>query len=176
MQYLGLVLILLNIGAIAAPITGVVLIYSNDLSQIIIPTEVEEIVSNTIGTDESIELPQYISSSYDPISRTAQVIFSFTNPFDFNLNLNTVSANIVCLGHNVALGSATLDYPVTIEQEETKEIIINFVWTQAAESHFLSQHTGESNVDVKLIDMQLDVSGINIEVPEEIIVSVPINS
>lgn len=176
MQYLGLVLILLNIGAIAAPITGVVLIYSNDLSQIIIPKEVEELVSNTIDTEESIELPQYISSSYDPVSRTARVIFSFTNPFDFNLNLNTVSANIVCLDHSVALGSAALDNSVTIEQEETKEIIINFVWTQAAEAHFLSQHIGESSVDVKLIDMQLDVSGINIEVPEEIIVSVPIIS
>jgi hypothetical protein len=176
MQYLGLVLILLNIGAIAAPITGVVLIYSNDLSQVIIPTEVEEIVSNTIGIEESIELPQYISSSYDPVSRTAQVTFSFTNPFDFDLNLNTVFANIVCLDHIAALGSATLDNPVTIVQEETKEIIINFVWTQAAETHFLSQHISESNVDVKLVDMQLDVSGINIEVPEEIIISVPLIS
>jgi len=176
MQHLGLVLILLNIGAIAAPITGVVLIYSNDLSQIFIPSEVEDVVSNTIGSEESIELPQYVSSSYDPSSRIAHVTFSFTNPFDFDLSLNTVSANIVCLDHNVALGSAALNNQVTIEQEVTQEIIINFVWTQAAETHFLSQHVSESAVDVKLVDMKLDVSGINIEVPEEIIVSVPIIS
>jgi hypothetical protein len=176
MQHLGLVLILLNIGAIAVPITGVVLIYSNDLSQIFIPSEVEDVVSNTIGTEESIELPQYVSSSYDPSSRTAHVTFSFTNPFDFDLNLNTVSANIVCLDHNLALGSAALNNQITIEKEETQEIIINFVWTQAAETHFLSQHVSESVVDVKLVDMKLDVSGINIEVPEEIIVSVPIIS
>lgn len=176
MQHLGLVLILLNIGAIAAPITGVVLIYSNDLSQIFIPSEVEDVVSNTIGTEESIKLPQYVSSSYDPSSRTAHVTFSFTNPFDFDLSLNTVSANIVCLDHNLGLGSAALNNQVTIEKEETQEIIINFVWTQAAETHFLSQHVSESAVDVKLVDMKLDVSGINIEVPEEIIVSVPLIS
>jgi len=55
MQLLGLVLILLNFGAIATPIAGIVLLNSSDLSQIIIPSEVEEIISNTINTEESIE-------------------------------------------------------------------------------------------------------------------------
>lgn len=176
MQHLGLILILLNIGAIAAPIAGVVLIYSNDLSQIIIPPEFEEVISNTTSTEESIELPQYVSSSYDPSSKSAQVIFSFTNPFEFDLNLNTVSADVYCLDHGVALGTATLDNEVTIEKEETQEIVINFVWTEAAETHFLSQHSNESSVDVKLVNMKLDVSGINIELPEEVIASVPIIS
>lgn len=176
MQLLGLVLILLNIGAIATPIAGVVLLNSSDLLQIIIPSEVEEIISNTIGNEESIELPQYVSSSYDKSSRTAQVIFSFTNPFEFDLTLNKVTANIVCLDHNVALGNTALDDPVLIEQKETQEIIVNFIWTIAAETHFLSQHVDESAVDVKLVDIELDVSGIIVEVPEEILVSLPIVS
>jgi len=176
MQLLGLVLILLNVGAIATPIAGVVLLNSNDLSQIIIPSEVEDIISSTIGTEESIELPQYVSSYYDQSSRTAQVIFSFTNPFEFDLALNAVSANIVCLDHNVALGRTALDDPVLIEQEETQEIIVNFVWTIAAENHFLSQHIDESSIDAKLVEIELDVSGIAIEVPEELIVSLAIDS
>ena len=176
MQLLGLVLILLNIGAIATPIAGVVLLNSSDLSQIIIPSEVEEIISNTIGNEESIELPQYVSSSYDKFSRTVQVIFSFTNPFEFDLTLNTVTANIVCLDHNVALGHTALDNTILIEKEETQEIVVNFIWTITAENHFLSQHVDESAVDVKLIEIELDVSGISIEVPEEILVSLPIVS
>ena len=176
MQLLGLVLILLNFGAIATPIAGIVLLNSSDLSQIIIPSEVEEIISNTINTEESIELPRYVSSSYDKSSRTAQVVFNFTNPFGFDLTLNTVSANIVCLDHNVALGNAALDDLVLIEQEETQEIIVNFIWTIAAEAHFLSQHIDQTALDVKLADIKLDVSGIIVEVPEEILVSVPIVS
>ena len=171
MQLLGLVLILLNVGAIAAPIAGVVIIYSNDLSQIIIPSEVEKIVSNTIGSEDSIELPQYVSSSYDPSSRTAKVIFSFTNPYEFDLTLNAVSANIVCLDHDIALGMAALDNPVALEPDQTQEIVINFVWTLAAENHFIDLHNGELAVDVKLVDIELDVSGISIELPEEVYVS-----
>ena len=176
MQLLGLVLILFNIGAIATPIAGVVLLNYNDLSQIIIPTEVEEIVSNTIGTEESIELPQYVSSSHDQSSRIAHVIFRFTNPLEFDLTLNTVSAKIFCLDHNVALGHAALDDAILIEKEETQEIVVNFIWTITAENHFLSQHVDESAVDVKLVDIELDVSGIIVEVPEEILVSLPIVS
>jgi hypothetical protein len=176
MQLLGLLLILLNVGAIATPIAGVVLLNSNDLSQIIIPSEIEEIISTTMVNEESIELPQYVSSSYDQSSRTAQVIFSFTNPFEFDLTLNTVSANIICLDHNVDLGHIALDEVVLIEQEETKEIIVNFIWNISAENHFLSQHIDESAIDVKLVAIRLDVSGISIEVPEEIIISLPIVS
>ncbi|KON33175.1 hypothetical protein AC477_01845 [miscellaneous Crenarchaeota group-1 archaeon SG8-32-1] len=176
MQLLGLVLILLNVGAIATPIAGVVLLNSNDLSQIIIPTEFEEIISNTICNGESIQLPQYIGSSYDQSSRTAQVIFNFSNPFEFDLTLNTVSANIVCLDHNFALGYAALDDTVLIKQEETQTIIMNFVWTISAENHFLSQHVNASAIDAKLVEITLDISGIIIEVPEEIIISLPIVS
>ena len=174
MQLLGLILILLNVGAIVAPIAGVVIIYSNDLSQIIIPSEVEEIVSNTIGSEDSIELPQYVSSSYDPSSRTAQVIFDFTNPYEFDLTLNAVYAKIVCLDHDVALGAASLDNPVALEPDQTREIVINFVWTLAAENHFIDLHSDESAVNVKLIDIELDVSGISIESSEEVCVSLPL--
>ena len=174
MQLLGLFLILLNVGAIAAPVAGVIIIYSNDLSQVIIPSEVEELVSNTFGSEDSIKLPQYVSSSYDPTSRTAQVIFSFTNPFEFDLTLNAVSANIICLDHDVALGTAALNSPVALESSQAQEIVIDFVWTLAAENHFVDFHSDESVVDEKLIDIVLDVSGISIELPEEVYVSLPL--
>ena len=92
------------------------------------------------------------------------------------MTLNAVSANIVCLDHNLALGQAALDESVLIEQEETQTIIMNFVWTISAENHFLSQHVNASAIDAKLVEIILDVSGISIEVPEEIIVSFPIVS
>ena len=99
MQLLGIFLILLNVGAIAAPVAGVIMMHTDDLSQVIIPSNIEEIVTNTIGNEESIELPQYVCSSFDPETRSAQVTFSFTNTFEFDLVLNAVSAKIKCLDH-----------------------------------------------------------------------------
>lgn len=174
MQLLGLLLILLNVGAIAAPVAGVVMMHTNDLSELIIPSNVEEIVTNTIGNEESIQLPEYVCSSFDPTTRTAQVTFSFTNSFEFDLVLNKVSANIECLDHEIDLGYATLKEQVEIKQKETKEILVKFVWTKEAETHFLNNHVDETAVDVKLVDMELDISGISIEVPEEIFLSLPI--
>ena len=175
MQLLGLLLLLLNIGAFAVPMSGVILMHTNDLSELIIPEDIEEIVTNTIGTQESIELPQYVSSSIDPITRTAQVVFTFTNPFEFDLTVNMVAANIKCFEHNILLGTAQLDSTVEISPKETEQIIINFVWSPDAETHFLTQHADEVNVDVRLVDLELDVSGVEIEVPEEILISLPIS-
>jgi hypothetical protein len=176
MQLLGLLLILLNIGAIAAPVAGVVMMNTNDLSQVIIPSDIEDIISNNIDNEESIELLQYVCSSFDATTRTAKVTFSFTNPFEFDLVLSQVSAKIKCLDHGVKLGYAKLIEQVEINQKETKEINVKFVWTKEAENHFIDKHKNETVVDIKLVDMDLDISGINIEIPEEVILSLPIIS
>ena len=127
MQFLGLVLILINVGAIATPIAGVVLIHSSNLSELIIPPEIEEIITKTTNLEESLQLPQYVNSSYDTSTRTAQATFSFTNPFDFTLKINTISADLQCTTHDTALGQAALNDPVQINEEETKELTINFI-------------------------------------------------
>jgi hypothetical protein len=65
MQILGLILILINVGAIAAPVTAVAIVYSSNLVEMVIPPQVEQMVNSTINTGESLEPPQYISSTFD---------------------------------------------------------------------------------------------------------------
>ncbi len=174
MQILGLVLILISVCSIAIPVAGVVILYSDDLSQLIIPSELEEVLSETINTDESLELPVYVSSSYDISSRTVQAIFRFTNPFDFTIMLNVLSADLECIAHHFSLGSASLDNEVQINGGATEDIVINFIWTEAAQDHFLNEHADESTIEIQLMNMQLDVSGISIGVPEEVILDLPL--
>jgi hypothetical protein len=145
------------------------------LSQIVIPSEVEEIVSKTFRSEDSIELPQYVRSFYDPSSRAAQVIFSFTNPFEFDLTLNSVFSNIVCLDHDFALGTASLNNPVSFKSDQTQEIAIDFFWSLVAENHFVDLHSNESTVDVKLVDITLDISGISIQMPKKCILRYQLN-
>ena len=173
MQPIGIFLILLSVGAFAAPVSGVIILNADDLSGVLVPDGLEEIVSE-MTSEDAIELPEYVSSSYDRESRSAQVIFSFTNSFEFDLSLNMLIADIICLDHDVFLGHAALMEQVDILPGETEEFAVVFAWTADAEEHFLEEHLGESVVDVKLVDMDIDVSGITVEVPEEVLLALPI--
>lgn len=173
MELLGIAFIVITIGAIAVPFAGIIMLYSDDLSELIIPPEIEETLSNSIDIEE-LQLPQYVSSSFDTSTRTGQAIFNFTNPFEFNLTINSISSDLQCIDHGFPVGDATLDDQVQINDGETKEFAINFVWTESAETHFLNEHENETSIDVELVDMQLDISGIDIEIPEQVTLSLPL--
>jgi hypothetical protein len=147
--------------------------HSDDLSEVIVPEGLEEIVTEMTAVD-TFELPSYVSSSVDPDARTAEVVFSFANSFDFDLTLNMIAANIRCVDHGILLGHAESKDQVEIESRETEDIVVVFVWSADAEEHFLEEHTGESVVDVKLVDMEIDVSGVTVEVPDEVLLALPI--
>ncbi len=174
MQILGLILILINIGAIAAPVAVVAVIYSNNPVEMVVPPQVEQIVSSTIDTGESIEPPQYISATFDPATRTITASFSFTNPFNLDLKIKSVSADVECAAHSFTLGNASLSNPVQLDARATAIINIIFTWTQEAEDHFNAMHSGETNMGITLINLGIDVSGITVQVPESIALVVPL--
>jgi len=174
MNILGLLLILINVGAIAGPVAGIAVVYRANPVEMIIPPEVEEIVTGTIGTNKPIELPQYVSSNYDSATPTVVATFSFTNPFKVDLRINSLSADVECVDHVFALGHAELSNPVQINEGATAMITVIFIWTQAAADHFVTAHTGAATIDINLTNLGLDVSGITIETPENIRVNVPL--
>jgi len=174
MQTVGLVLILINILAIAGPVAAVAAVYYNNPVDMIIPNEVEDVVTSTIETDANIEMPQYIDSTYDTASRTVTATFSFKNPFEFDLTVNAVSADVECVTHSFSLGHAQLSNPVTINAGTAATINVVFVWTQTAENHFLAVHSNEENISINLVNLWLDVSGIEVETPEKISLTVPL--
>ncbi|MGZ4928953.1 MAG: hypothetical protein ACXV76_11895 [Halobacteriota archaeon] len=195
MQILGLILILINVGAIVGPIAGVVVIYSNSLQEIVIPPEVQNIVGNTINTltltspnnpsnapnqgdssNVNLQMPQYVSASFDPVARTVTAVFNFTNPFNVSLAINALSADVQCHAHSFVLGHAELSNPVTIPAMETQDITIVFTYTDAAQQHFLIEHAGQSTVNVDLKNITINVSGITVETPEVYNVDIPIYS
>jgi hypothetical protein len=174
MQILGLILILINIGAIAGPVTAVAVVYRDNPIEMVVPPEVEQIVTNTLNTARPVELPQYISSTCDPSARTVSAIFSFTNPFNLDLRINSLSADIMCIDHRFALGSARLSNPVQLDEGATAMITIVFTWTQEAEEHFQTAHPEATSIDIEMVNLGIDVSGITVQVPESINLNVPL--
>jgi len=174
MQILGLILALITIGAIAGPVAGVVLVYQNNPVEMIVPSEIEDLIACSFGADEPFELPQYVSSSFDPSTQNLTATFSFANPFEMDLRVNSLSADVKCAIHAFNLGNAELGDPVPIDAGETALIPVVFKWTQAAEDHFLTGHSGATSIDIELANLGVDVSGITIETPESVSVNVPL--
>ena len=174
MHILGLLLILINVGAVAGPLAGVAIVYRDNPVEMIIPPEVEEVLTSTINTNKPVELPKYVSSAYDIATKTVTATFSFTNPFKVDLKVNSLSADVECANHVFALGHAELDNPVQINEGATAMISVVFIWTQEGENHFVTAHAEAASIDVNLINLGVDVSGITIETPETMRVNVPL--
>lgn len=173
MQALGLLLLLINIGAVVAPVAAVAVIYQNNLLEIVVPSEAQNVVSSAIESGDTLKLPEYESYTYDREARIASVTFKFTNPLDLDLTVNSVSADVKCLDHGLALGTAALKDRVQLNAKATVTMTVVFSWTQAAEEHFIAKHANESKIKIELVNLVLDVSGITIETPESIELTVP---
>ena len=174
MNVLGILLVLINVGAIAGPVAGVAIVYQNDPVEMVVPPEVEEVVTSVFEPQRVIELPKYVGSTYDAASRTASATFSFSNTLKFDLSINSVSANVECATHVITLGHAELREPVKVSEGATGTITVIFTWTQTAEDHFITTHTNAKSIDINLVNLGLDVSGIEIETPERISLTVPL--
>jgi LEA14-like dessication related protein len=176
LHVLGLILVLINIGAVAAPITAVVMMHQSNLVEIIVPPEMKEIVTNTFSIGSSFSLPQLIDSEYNGADRTVIANFSFANPFDFELRVNSLSADVQCSEHSLMLGSAGLEEAVQLNPDQTTIITVVFSWPEAAETHFKTEHAETNNISIDLVNIAIDVSGINIETPEHVNLNVPIGA
>jgi hypothetical protein len=86
-----------------------------------------------------------------------------------------MSANVECAVHRVPLGVAALKTPVQVLASETSLITVLCTWTQDAINHFQSSHTQAESIDVDLVGLAIDTSGINIQMKERVsIPNVPI--
>ena len=196
MQLLGLLLILINVGAVVGPIAGVVIVYNGNVQEMIIPPEVQNIVANTLSvmipsssqpgyvvnpqnpssssSTISFELPQYVSSSYDLASRTVTAVFNFSNPLNFTITINSVSADVKCHAHGFMLGHAAIPSAVEIPPAQAAKLTVVFAWTEPAQNHILSDHPGETTINVDLVNITVNVSGIKLETPSTYNVDIPL--
>ena len=165
MQILGLVLILINIGAIAAPVTGAVIMYRDNISELIIPPEINQLINDIETLGSEIQLPEFVNYTYDQTAKIVTVIFKFTNPFNLNVTINSIAADIECTEHSISLGHFGISNPVELNKDVTAYIIGVFAWTTVAENHFLTEHVSDSSISISLENIIVDISGITIEAP-----------
>jgi len=175
MDRVRLFLILITIAIAVGPLAGVLIVYQNNLLDLIIPPELMTIMNGNFGTEMSFQPPKFVGSQYDVISRTATLTFNFTNTFKFDLAINSMFANVECSVHKVFLGHAFLDKQITVRASETAEVTVTCTWTEDAISHFQNFHAGVKSIDVDLVGLTISLRGVDIQMNYRIrIPNVPI--
>jgi hypothetical protein len=170
---LGALLVILNIVTILGPIGAVALVYQGNLQEVVIPPQVQEMIDSgasrvslngaALFNGEALQLPQFVGASVDSAARSVDIVLSFNNSLNVDLEMESISANVVCSEHGFDVGEANLAQPVTLGANRVSEMTTICHWTLEAENHFASAHSGESGVDLDATGITVEVNGITIQ-------------
>lgn len=168
MEKVRLVLTLVTIAIVVIPLVGVVLAYQDNLVGLFVPPEMTEMADGLMGGDgmdgSGIEPPTMVGEpEYDPETQTFSISFQFENPFPMDITIESLTGNIECAEHRFHLGVASLSEPVSIDAGETGILTVLGTWTDEAIIHFESAHGNEELVDAVLLDLAVDISGLQLE-------------
>jgi hypothetical protein len=173
MDKIRLLLTVITIVIVVVPLLGMLLAYQDNLLGLFVPPEIREIADDLMGGDgdngSGMELPTMVGEpQYDEVSHTFSVTFEYKNSFPVDITLKSLSGNIECAEHRFPLGNASLGEPVSIDAGETGTLTVLGKWTDEGIDHFGDPdfHGDEETVDVVLVDMTVDISGIQIQLDQ----------
>jgi hypothetical protein len=190
---LSVVLVLISIGTILGPVGAVVIIYHDDLTQLVITPQIRDIMngnskiipdmgqsdnSNDNGNSELGGLlnPVFVSAQIDDSTHIFTIIFNVTNTLDYALTLNSFSTDVQITQSNYPGGNISLSSPVTVLAGQTSQLNISGYWTQDAQNYIAKNYSGETSMDISLVNIAINVNGITIHSAGPIQVgSIPIN-
>jgi hypothetical protein len=183
MQIVGVILLLISIGTTVGPVGTVVVMYSDDLTALVIPSEVEEIFigdsplladniyesgigDGNLGTMGFV-MPKFVSATVDVTTRTFSVTVNATNILNYDLTLNALNATVVTTRGGAELASIHLSIPVTIPAGQWSMVVVSGTWGQAAEEYYIN-NPGATSINVTLASAGVDVNGIVVQMSEPI--------
>ena len=179
MQFVGVILFIISVGLIIGPVGAVVYTYKDDLSGLVIPSQLKDLMQGDASTllngassgDGNSFLggliePVFVGATVDSESRTFTVTVNITNNFDYDLTLNSLSADVKSAQDNYHLVTISLSNPVTIVSAKASIVTVNGYWSQQAENLFLNNYSQDTTIDVILDNILIDVNGITVESTE----------
>jgi hypothetical protein len=169
MDKIRLLLTVITIVIVVVPLVGVLLAHQGNLLGLFVPPEVNDIADSLMSGDSGMEPPTIVGEpQYDEVSHTFSVTFQYKNSFPMDITIKSLTGNIECTEHGFHLGNASLSEPVSIDSGETGTLTVLGKWTNEAINHFDDPdfHGNEENVEVVLVDMAVDISGIKIQLDQ----------
>lgn len=181
---LSVVLVLISIGTILGPVGAVVIIYHDDLTQLIITPEIRDIIdgksslvpnfnqhnngiSNNNGNSDlgGLMNPVFVSAQVDEATNTFSITFNITNSLSYDLTLNSFSANVEITENYHPAGIVSLSNPVTVIAGQTSQFTVSGSWTQDAQNYIVTNYPGTTSFEIHLTNASINVNGITIQSP-----------
>lgn len=171
MEKVRVLLTIISIAIIVGPLSVEVMVYKDNLSELIIPSEVTKLMGlnseDGALSDLKIEVPQIVSSDFDINARTAELTLNVTNPVNFDLNLKVFTGTVVCTEHNFVLGTVTINDPVEFQGKQSTIFSIVGTWASDALTHIMASHLGENQIGIDLTDIHVEVNGVMISLEQK---------
>jgi hypothetical protein len=178
MQAIGIILLLISVGTIVGPVGATVIVYRDDLSQLVITPQIRDIMNgnsnifpngngNQNGNGDSglggLMSPTFVSAQSDVATQTFSAVFSVTNSFNYDLTLNSFSANALISQQQIPAGSLSLVNPVTVPAGQTSHLTIKGQWTQQAQDYIIANYPTSTAIDFFVKDVTININGIIVE-------------
>jgi hypothetical protein len=183
MQIVGVILLLISIGTTVGPVGAVVVMYSDDLTALVVPPEIEDIFSgnSTLLADNLYQtgsgdgdlgtmgfvMPTFVSATVDAPTRTFSVTVNVTNILNYDLTLNALNATVDLSQDSAELASIHLSSPVSIPAGQWSLVTVSGTWGEAAENYYFN-NPGATSINVTLASATIDVNGIVVQMSEPI--------
>jgi hypothetical protein len=166
---LGLTLVTIAINVI--PIAGILLMYQGNLPALVVPPEITDMINDVVISENPLESITFVDSQYDAETRTLTLTFDVTNPVDYDLTVNLLSAEVRCAAHDFPMGQLTIADPVTMHAGETARIDVTGTWTEEAVNHLQTDHAGAHTVGIEVVGITINVNGVTVQTDE--VVTIP---
>ena len=168
MDKLRLALTVLSAAILIAPLAGIVCFYSNNLTGLVYTPELKNFVNGDISQTQFQRPVPAGNPTYDEASGVYTFSFKFTNPLENEISVSKISAGVYCKDHDVALGTVSINEPITIQPGETITINAHGTWTTQALAHFATYHNDldDDDINVSFRDLNVDLAGIQIYMAE----------
>jgi|WetSurMetagenome_2_1015567.scaffolds.fasta_scaffold242980_1 hypothetical protein len=168
MDRLRLALTLITVAIAVGPLAAVVCIHGDNLVGLAIPPEVERLMSGDVKASAFSAPVPVGQPTYDSQTRQCSFSFSFTNPLQNEIEVESLSATVVCKDHKVVLGDVSIDGPLTIQPGQTVVICASGTWTQQAIDHFKAFHCGseDDDINVSFHDLNVEMAKIHVHLDE----------
>jgi LEA14-like dessication related protein len=160
MDKVRICLALISVAITAGPICGALIIYRDNLLAVVIPPQASDLLTDFTNKSPNATFVEYY---YNASSQSVTLKINVTNPYSFDLTINSFSADVECREHHYHLGNVTSNVPQNIPKNSFALISVVMIWTQDAAKHFQTSHLGESSIFVDLVDSKVDVQGIAVQ-------------
>ncbi len=168
MNKVKLALTLLSLLIVVVPLVTTLFLYRNNLLGLVITPEINSLVSGSLAQTQFQPPVPAGKPQYDPDNKTVTFSFTFTNPLKTDLSINELSTDIKCEEHNIVLGHATLEKPLSIKPSESAIVDAAGTMASATLDHFRAFHSDpqQDYVNVSFVNLKVDIGGIQLQLDE----------